>query len=175
MPRKLRNSKTRHHAIDVSAALFHFLVWGDFEAAAALTVPGASKWELFEASGTDTHQKAWAAIVEDALAAWTRVYPGTRPRNWWQWSAPELRRVHGRFQTVRGRWRCQDSGVPYGAPEDWDDRPMVESVPAYLDRLGLWLEGERARVPSAAFDPQPFAWHLTTDDASDDGPADDDA
>jgi hypothetical protein len=38
---------------------------------------------------------------------------------------------------------------------------MVESTPAYLDRLALWLDGERDRVPACEFDPQPFSWDLT--------------
>ena len=36
------------------------------------------------------------------------------------------------------------------------DLPMVEAEAAYLDRLGLWLPGERSRVSAAAFAPRVF-------------------
>jgi hypothetical protein len=161
MPRKLRNPKTRRSTpVDVSEALFIALTWGDWHAAhAAQERNGSNRWELFNLKRD--HDVIWHAIEADALAAWTQAYPGERPETWWCYAAPELRQVHGRFTGVRGLNRCQSTGVPYGSPDDWNDLPMVETTPAYLDRLGLWLDGERARVPAAAFDPQPFSWTLT--------------
>jgi hypothetical protein len=162
LPRKLRTPKHRRGSgIPVSKALFSFLVWGDYRAASALAEPGDSRWELFDGIGPHEHRAVWEAIVDEALDVWTRRHPGSRPPNWWQWTAPELRRIFGRFTVVKGHGRCQSTGVPFGSPDEWTDLPMVESTPAYLDRLALWLDGERDRVPACDFDPQPFSWNLT--------------
>ena len=72
------------------------------------------------------------------------------------------------------RRRCQSTGIPYGAPDDWTDLPMVEGQAAYLDRLDLWIAGERARVRPEAFDPQPFSWKITRSPHDDDDDDDDD-
>ncbi len=165
--------------MEVSEALSILLTWGDWSAARlAAQRNGSNPTELFDLH--HNHDAAWLVIQDEALEAWTAVYPGSRPESWWLYSAPELRQVYGRFTEARGLGRCQATGIPYGAPDDWKDRPMVESTPAYLDRLDLWVAGERARVPRQAFDPQPFSWTLTVapcgmpkDDLEDDD--DDDA
>jgi hypothetical protein len=136
-------------------------VWGDFEGADALAArDGSSPWEIFDGVGCD-HASVWHAIEPHALAEWVEHFPGLRPSAWWQWSVPELRSVFGQFRPATGGNRCHDTGVPYGEPVDWMDRPMVESTPRLLDRLGLWLPGERARVAAAAFEPSAFDWNLT--------------
>lgn len=161
MPRKLRSPKARRGtAIDVSDALFLYLIWGDWSAAVRQAHrDGSNPWALFDGGGR--HEAAWAAIVDDAVGEWTTVYPGTMPRSWWHWSAPELRRlIGGAYRTIQGAGRCHDTGVPF--IDDWrDDPPLVEREPAYLDRLGLWLPCERVRVPPDAFTAQPFSYTLT--------------
>lgn len=161
MPRKLRHPKQqRPSAVDVDDAVFHYLTWNDFSGACEIAdAQGIDPWTLFF-SDVNELRAAWQAIEADALREWTTRFPGTRPRAWWEHAAPELRRVYGRFTVKKGIRRCQDTGIPYGAPDDLDDRPMVESTPAYLDRLSLWLDGERARVPPEDFGPAPFSWGL---------------
>ena len=164
--------------MQVSEALSILLIWGDWSAArAAAQRTGSNPAELFDLHRN--HDAAWLAIQDEALEAWTAVYPGSRPESWWLTrcrAVPE----RCRFTEAPGLGRCQIPGIPYGAPDDWEDRPMVESTPAYLDRLDLWVAGERGRVPRRAFDPQPFSWTLTVapcgmpkDDLEDDD--DDDA
>jgi hypothetical protein len=169
MPRKLRPGKARRSTVSsVSDALFVWLTFRDWETASALQQSqDTNKWELFDL--LMQHPDVWETIRPAALAAWTAEYPGTRPESWWLWSAPELRQVYGRFTASGGINRCHATGVPYGAPADWNDRPMVESTPGFLDRLGLWLDGEHERVPAAAFEPQPFSWELTEPSAGTDG------
>jgi hypothetical protein len=159
MPRKLRTSKRRLHAVDVAPALFHYLVWRDYDAAAALLRPEDSKWLLFDVLGPNAHQHAWRVIEEEAVEAWVEQYPGSRPSSWWHWSAPEVRGVVGAFRLLENpRERCWSTGIPFLEPHDWSDPPFVESQPAYLERLNLWRPGERERVSAEAFEPQ--RWSL---------------
>lgn len=160
MPRRLRLPKSRHDRLPVSDALFHWLVYRDYRGARALVAPGASSWELFEIDG-DRHRTAWRAIEDEAVALWAADYPGSRPASWWLWSAPSFRQIHGRFAFAEGGGRCWGTGLAYGAPVSCSDPPMVESSPAYLERLQLWLPHEREKVPSSAFAPQPFSTALT--------------
>jgi hypothetical protein len=161
LPRKRRTPKQRRAAlVDVSRALWLLLLWGDWRAAHDAAVEDeTSTFELYEIGSR--HERAWRAIEPQALEVWTDGHPGTRPPSWWKWSAPELRLVTGRFRFMNGHRRCQPTGVPYGEPLDWNDPPLVETTPAYLDRLGLWLQNERARVKPSAFRPQSFSWDLT--------------
>ncbi len=150
MPRKMRPTKARRtQAPDVSPALYLLLTWGDFPAAHAQAErDGTSPWELFCG---DQHEAAWHAIEAQAVAEWADVHPGSRPPKWWHWSAPELRRLIGAAHVIKGLHRCHETGVPYISNGFDEDRPMVESTAALLDRLNLWLPGERARVPADAF------------------------
>ena len=153
MPRKMRQPKARREAIDVSPALYRFVLFNEYDAAADDELLD----DLYFFSDEDLRARIWRQIEDEALLDWIRVFPGRRPTAWWHFSAPTLRTVFGRFTPATGLHRCNDVGVPYGAPVDSDDRPMLESEAGLLDRLGLFLSGERARVPAKAFEPQPFA------------------
>jgi len=159
MPRKLRRPKMRTDIV-VPRWLRHWLTWGDFSAACTIAdEDGDDPFDLF--AGVDEHERAWAAIVDDALSDFVAVYPGSRPNAWWQWTALELRQViGGTYRSILGVGRCHQTGVPYIAV-DRDDPPLIESTPALLDRLGLWRPGERARVSPDAFTPQIFSFDLT--------------
>jgi hypothetical protein len=160
MPRKLRTPKARRgRAADVSPGLYALLLWNDFRGALAIQDRcGGEAWELFE---WITHESVWGLIVDDALLEWTAVYPGTRPTAWWWWTAPELRQlIGGTYTRILGLHRCHETGIPH-IDHRYTEAPLVESEPAYLDRLQLWLPGERARVPAAAFAAQPFSFTLT--------------
>lgn len=79
----------------------------------------------------------WREYGPAVLPLWVRRYPGTRPRAWWRHAAPEPRR------RLDGR------------PARWVGQPgAYEGQATYLDRLGLLLKGERARIPAAAWAPE---------------------
>ena len=69
----------------------------------------------------------WNAVRAEILPRWRSEYPGTRPWGWWQWESPEPRRP------VEGG--------------------LVESEPAYLDRLNLLTHPERRQLTPADFEP----------------------
>jgi hypothetical protein len=50
-------------------------------------------------------------------------------------------------------------GIPY--IDEWRNDSPLESQAGYLDRLRLWLPGERARVSPQAFNPEIFSYDLT--------------
>ena len=138
-----------------------YLTWNNWNAARAQQEhDGTSAWELF--GGWPQYPAVWATIADRAVSEWSAQYPGTRPASWWFWSAPELRRLtRGTYTGVKGMHRCHETGIAYIG--DWeDDPPLVESQPTFLDRLNLWIPGERDRVPSAAFAKQLFSHALTT-------------
>jgi hypothetical protein len=174
MGRKFRVPKVRQDAA-VPETVYRFLLWRDpprLREDAELAA-----WIFFEWS---RHQATWVLIAADAVAEWVQAYPGTRPAAWWEWTAPELRRLMGGSYTpIPGAGRSHPTGIPY--IDDWErDPPLVESEPAYLDRLRLWLPDERVRVPASAFAAQPFSYDRTVrleqrPDAEDDGHDDDDA
>jgi hypothetical protein len=153
----MRPTKIRRTQLpDVSRALYTLLLWADWDAAIAQQERDETK--AFELWDNESHARAWAAIESQAVPEWAAVYPGTRPPSWWYWSAPELRRLTGGvYKEITGIHRCHDTGVPY-IDGGWKNVPTVESTPALLDRLGLWLSGERARVPASAFASQPFSY-----------------
>ena len=112
----------------------------------------------------------WKAYEREILAWWAKAKPGTRPRSWWKYSAPEpRRRVGGTGTTLsaaRG-WKTQISefGLPYSddwlttnefpkcPPVDSSDPPTFESEAEYLTRLKLLAPGEGKRLRPDAFDP----------------------
>jgi hypothetical protein len=154
----MRPTKIRRTQLpDVSPALYTLLLWGDWSAAMAQQErDGTEPFELWDIG--EKHEAVWHAIVDRAIAEWTAVYPGTRPTSWWYWTAPELRRpTTGRYAEISGVRRCHETGVPC-ISNGWTSPPMVESTPAYLDRLSLWLPAERPRVPASAFKPQRFSY-----------------
>ena len=159
MPRKRREPKYRHRASHISRALFEYYTFDDFQATFN-TEPDEDmkRWMFF-----DWHREPllWLDVADEAVEEWTRHYPGTRPRRWWLFSAPELRRITGPFTVINGAGRCQPTGIPYGSPTDPTRLPKVESEAGFLERLGLWLPGERARVSDADLEPQVFSWDLT--------------
>jgi hypothetical protein len=108
----------------------------------------------------DKHSKAvlaWRSGSPAVLRWWIRRFPGTRPRCWWAFDAPEPIR-----QVVRGRGEttCGLLGVVCGRPEhwyDWTPDLAIESQAQYLRRHRLMTDGEAKRVPPEAFDPEAIA------------------
>lgn len=114
--------------------------------------------------------QAWAEHGEAVLRAWVRRYPGSRPWAWWGIEAPEPR------QRLGGTGNGSDH-LSYGVPAGWitkreafywkdetiapmadavepSDPPRYESQAAYLVRLSLTVEGERARLGKSDFEPE---------------------
>jgi hypothetical protein len=119
--------------------------------------------EVFFATNERMRQ-VWNAYEAELLAEWVEDAPGSRPASWWYYSdnVTECRRVDGRYQAFLegGLQRCHETGIAYLGLDDPSTR-MIEATAAYLDRLGLWLDGERERVPAAAFTERPFSIALT--------------
>lgn len=115
----------------------------------------------------------WAEHGTEVMVAWVKARPGTRPSQWWRFSAPrQADQGHGRRHwplietrqhvsgtgTVDDRQNCARYGVPRF---DYQSRPprkprIIEAQAAYLDRHGLLSGEERRRIPAAAFEPVPI-------------------
>jgi hypothetical protein len=77
--------------------------------------------------------------------------PGTRPWAWWSWDAPaDDRQVLGLAPVDEPLKRAM--GVSYCRSV------LLESEASFLRRHDLFLPGERARVPAAAFEPEAVIW-----------------
>jgi hypothetical protein len=127
-------------------------------------------------TGKQTAQ-LWEEFGPDIVTWWAKEKPGTRPRCWWNFSAPEpRRRVGGTGVTTREaiggevhissyglpdsegwmmpkdkRWLPQsESGLP---AFDTADPPSYESQASYLKRLALLEPGEEKRLKPDAFAP----------------------
>jgi hypothetical protein len=129
-------------------------------------------------TGKSTEQ-LWADYGRDIVKWWINDQPGTRPRCWWRFSAPEPRRRLGGTGVTReevwGRpdympdfqlpasdsWLTREgkrwhpfADDPLAVPVDPKDPPTFESQAAYLKRLGLLLPGEENRLAPDAFTPE---------------------
>ncbi|TVS19296.1 MAG: hypothetical protein EA417_00900 [Gammaproteobacteria bacterium] len=114
---------------------------------------------------SETPSALWRAAGEAILRAWVARRPGRRPHGWWLVEAPEPRRRVGgadlpslswdpeRADGRRGpRWR-RTLGIPRAWAQFASGVIQFEGEAAYLDRLGLWMDGERDRAPKTAWDP----------------------
>ncbi len=117
----------------------------------------------------------WLEARDELLKEWTAEWPGTRPCFWWRYEAVEPRRRLGGIGTPLAevtayapefwlglpvRWRHIDDRFSRGVAVDPADLPTFESEPAYLDRLGLLLPEERARLTEEDFEAEaiPEEW-----------------
>jgi hypothetical protein len=133
------------------------------------------RWDYFnEHRAADLWREHRAQIVE----AWAAAHPGTRPGYWWDVESTEPRRRLGGTGTPRHERLAYMEHYVLGVPAGWimqhdidiyrqhlhtdlgvpaldpADPPVYESEAAYLDRLGLWLPGERRRVDKEDFEPE---------------------
>jgi hypothetical protein len=90
----------------------------------------------------------WREYGETAIAEFVKKNPGRRPSMWWRYSAVEPRR-----QVGGATKRPHESGLAYGIRVYYDplgkianNPPIYETEAEYLERLGLWLRGERERL-----------------------------
>jgi hypothetical protein len=119
----------------------------------------------------------WAEHSERVVAEHVAEFPGTRPYRWWQYDAPRIAvgtypdcHYDGKLMEPRNRLGgvgtpCHESlacvpSFSYGLPNGWvsepdvEDPPTFESQAAYLERHGLFLEGERKRLRKQDFEPE---------------------
>jgi hypothetical protein len=75
-------------------------------------------------TGKSTEQ-LWKEYGAEVIRWWIKDQPGTRPRCWWRFSAPDACRAK---------------------PTSPNDIPTFKSQAAYLKRLGLLLPGEEKRL-----------------------------
>jgi hypothetical protein len=126
-----------------------------------------------------TAKQLWAGYGHDIVKWWAGERPGTRPRCWWRYTAPEpRRRIGGTGMTRREVFGRPNYLANYQLPEadDWitredkrwypykdnpravsvdpDDPPTFESQAAYLKRLGLLLPREEKRLTPDDFTPE---------------------
>ncbi len=108
----------------------------------------------------DAKRQAWESLRADLLEDWIREHPGTRPWAFWKFEAPELRRrINGLhpFDNLARTVFCERVGyrpeiylqTHFGTPSSLffqdgcdDFEAVYESERAYLDRLGLLIDGE---------------------------------
>jgi hypothetical protein len=114
-------------------------------------------------------REVWAGHEQAVVAHHVKRRPGTRPRLWWQYSAPEPRRRLGGIGSALHECSAYIAPFEYGIPSAWrlhgdyftsgtpisvSDPPRFESEAKYLLRLGLLLPGERARLKPRDFWPE---------------------
>jgi hypothetical protein len=130
-----------------------------------------STWYFLElGSDPDQHRLFWEQHRDAVVAHHSKRHPGTRPKLWWQFDAPEPRRRVGGVGTplheCGGAWaELYEYGVPkqwktachhpplVGVPISAEHPPLFESEAAYLRRHGLLLAGERQRLSRRSFEP----------------------
>jgi hypothetical protein len=115
------------------------------------------------------HQRQrWDEHADEVMDLHLRQWPGTRPRAWWRWSAPEPRRVLSGAALLKPKvtptswefWWRERFGVQAMVqirPRDVQGVPaLIESQASYLARLALLTNEERARLTPAAFEAEPY-------------------
>jgi hypothetical protein len=173
MPVKRRVDKRRETVSDLAWAFLNDAVPEDAPASAEL-------WGFeYDSPAVDckTTRELWSELGADVLARWAVEHPGTRPRLWWRYDAPEPRQRMGGTGTPLADALAYVPRREFGIPTDWlgpddvathrelgsplgaaaldpADPPLYEAEAAFLDRLGLFLPGERRRLKDANFKPE---------------------
>jgi hypothetical protein len=123
----------------------------------------------------------WAQYGAEIITWWCKENPGTRPRTWWKFQAPEPRRRVGGIGTTKREVLghpeyIKANGLPcpegFVLPEDlawwpwceraaatavdYDNPPKYEAQAAYLSRLEMLQPGEANRLTARDFEPQAF-------------------
>ncbi|WP_028321264.1 hypothetical protein [Desulfatiglans anilini] len=121
-------------------------------------------------------RELWREHGAPFLKQFIEEHPGRRPQAWWLYDAPEPgRRRLGGVGTPCSEVLAYAPYFKYGLPnegyisefdlemygDDFEGRPIdpsdppkYESQASYLDRLNLFVPGERERIPPADFEPE---------------------
>jgi len=139
------------------------------------------QWIHHHGDDRDELLKLWREVEADVLGYWIPLHPGTRPRLWWQYSAPRI--PAGSWDVVADTYmdgalpepRLQISGAPSapsdtglnvcpwfecGLPRLWQqgfdagDPPTFESQATYLKRHGLLTREEQRQLSEQDFKPE---------------------
>jgi hypothetical protein len=90
--------------------------------------PGSDPFERFSwgMAGTLTLRQAWRQNAEWIVGRWAEAHPGSRPKHWWRWDAPEPRKRLGGVGTpahqVLAYELVYDRGIPGYWVEPWMHR-----------------------------------------------------
>ena len=88
----------------------------------------------------------WLERGAELLDEWVRLHPGSRSSSWWLFAPEPTRQLSGRSGLLTDRYRNLRVPIDRGVPEffevDENDPPVFETGLAYLERLGLLLDGE---------------------------------
>ncbi len=106
----------------------------------------------------------WEKVKEMILDNWIKLKPGTRPKYWWVFDAPEAerKRLGGAGETLPSLCHEGNLRANRGLPSAWwfrdsfdpSDPPIFESQATYLARHDLFLPGEMDRLNNDAFSPE---------------------
>ena len=130
------------------------------------------QWFFGEPFATvDAERSAWIEHRDYLLGKWIADEPGTRPAAWWKFDAPERRRrIDGKphpfddptriailnsIKVEHPQWDLtQHTALSFGLPAilfpETDLNAKFEAEDRSLDRLQLWMTGERRRFVSLA-------------------------
>lgn len=151
----------------MTAAIRQYLATGDYGSSREPD-RGPFDYAAFDLAGSVLRgnyaeiQTLWARHGAGLLEDWVTVHSGSRPHGWWVVEAREPRHVLrgvellGRGMAREDRWWRPRFGVPFLAqarPSGFTGYPTIESEAAFLDRLGLLADAERARVPAEDWEP----------------------
>jgi hypothetical protein len=101
----------------------------------------------------------WREHRVAVLTHWVLRHPGSRPRLWWRWDATSPRlRLGGKGEPLVYGQSPSDDAYALGIARIWHftdeaDLPRYESEPAYLQRLDLFLPGEKRRIKRSDYLP----------------------
>jgi hypothetical protein len=91
---------------------------------------------------------AWDAHADQIVAAWATNHPGTRPSCWWRWNAPGTRNIVAEPEPSPDA----DPGLSVNTRELVTC--SIEAEATFLDRHGLFLDGEVELLTPDAFLPE---------------------
>ena len=96
--------------------------------------------------------RAWELVGAEIVALWTEQHPGSRPANWWRFSAPEpaRRRIGGvgdRLSEVLAHTPMLEYGVP---SEGFVDADLLA---LYKRQFGKMLRNRVTGRPAVSVDP----------------------
>lgn len=139
---------------------------------------GFSPWlSTGPAEDPDSWQQLWRRHWAELLSWWTQDPadhegpgspggPGTRPWGWWEYDAPEPRRILDRHEATR---TCAEAGIvpqsgfqfAFGIPTTyvkWSPTrpPIIEAEAVYLDRHDLLTDRERKLYDAGELETRPL-------------------
>lgn len=154
-----RTTLTQHHLTELLTG--YSFVLGEGFGLWYLGRRGGDELEIAEVREQMRH--TWGEVRDELLPAWIVENPGRRPWAWWEFDTSEPRRcVSGPgAYCIRHPDAMDGNCLWFGRPtvwmvDDFKNPSTYETQGEYLDRLGLFVPGERKRWQRAVreLDPQ---------------------